>query len=99
MPVRDRRAQGKGVCNQEPPSSYVIPRADAIGVRAPCVQVPIWKKEIYEGAEAEWKANKESAAPTVAMMQANEAQRKRILMGVAVTAAIGAAVAAVRLRK
>jgi len=28
-------------------------------------QVPIWKKEVYEGESASWKENKESAAPTI----------------------------------
>ena len=60
-------------------------------------QVPIWKKEVYDGGVApEWKENKESAAPTVGEM-ANQAsssssgkvtsKRRRVIAGLAVGAA------------
>lgn len=50
-------------------------------------QVPIWKKEIYEGSAGEWKENKESAVPTVAQLRANAERRGR---GMAIAAAVAA---------
>ena len=43
----------------------------------PWPQVPIWKKEIYEGAAPEWKENKESAAPTVGQMMAAKRRKRK----------------------
>ena len=54
-----------------------------------CAQVPIWKKEIYEGCGGEWKENKESAAPTVAQLAAS-ATRQRNMRIIAATVAGGA---------
>ena len=61
----------------------------------PWPQVPIWKKEIYEGAAPEWKENKESAAPTVGQMMAAK-RRKRTALGVALGVAALALVARLR---
>ena len=58
-------------------------------------QVPIWKKEIYDGGAPEWKENKESAAPTVGQMLAAK-RRKRTALSVAV--GVAALAFAVRLR-
>lgn len=64
--------------------------------------MPIWKKEVYEGAEAEWKENKESAVPTVGKMQAlqsSAAKRRHAALCLAAAAtfiAVGCAVKAVR---
>ena len=54
--------------------------------------VPIWKKEVYDGAAAEWKENKESAAPTVAGLAAG-ASRRRALLEAAAVLGSGVAVA------
>ena len=54
------------------------------------VQVPIWKKEVYEGESASWKENKESAAPTIgqaaakATGQGGGASTRMALVGAAV---------------
>ena len=59
-------------------------------------QVPIWKKEVYDGGVApEWKENKESAAPTVGQMMAAK-RRKRTALGVALGVAALALVARLR---
>ena len=57
-------------------------------------QVPIWKKEVYDGAVAEWKENKESAAPTVGQMARASQHRRTALCVAAAAAALGVAAAA-----
>ena len=57
-------------------------------------QVPIWKKEVYAGeATAEWKENKESAAPTLAQQQQKQQTQQQQTRGVPVL--VGAAAVAV----
>ena len=55
-------------------------------------QVPIWKKEVYDGGVApEWKENKESAAPTVGQMREGAeraAYRRAAAIGLAAAAAL-----------
>jgi hypothetical protein len=59
--------------------------------------VPIWKKEVYEGEAAEWKENKESAAPTIGQMQARGAASKRYA-ALSLVVAVAAAALAFSLR-
>ena len=70
-------------------------RQCASGVLTRCVpsftaQVPIWKKEIYDGVAAEWKENKESSAPTVGQMAA-AAHRRTATLCLAAAAALAIA--------
>ena len=60
--------------------------SELVRVCAWVIQVPIWKKEIYDGAAPEWKENKESAAPTVGQMM-GATRRKHAALSVAVGAA------------
>ena len=63
-------------------------------------QVPIWKKEVYAGeATAEWKENKESAAPTLAQQQEEEQwSRRRGMSALIATAAAVTMVAVIAMR-
>ena len=51
-------------------------------------QVPIWKKEVYDGAAPEWKENKESGAPTVGQMRSAATHQQRRVAAVAAVAAL-----------
>ena len=65
------------------------------------VQVPIWKKEVYDGVAPEWKANKESAAPTVEQMlsSGNMLSDRRAMICAAAAIAVAAPLAVARWRR